>query len=143
MVGLGQNLHTSTLQIVTWGEFRHGTTTECDRGGSRRSRCLQRVQDEQLDPSRWSTWEVERELDLPAVIRRELGQDDETADLAILGGCVVVLSVCHILPRVHVCQMDLLALAVLEPILDSLVDLLLDVLGDGGADSRHMLVKWS
>lgn len=141
VVGLGQNLHAGALQIVAWSELRCGTTTECDRGRSCCRSSLQRVQDQQLNGTRGSTREIERELDLPPVIRRELGQDDKTRDLAILGGGVMVLSVFHILPGVHIREMDLLALAVLEPVLNPLIDLLLDVFGNRGSKPEALLAR--
>ncbi|KAI7724399.1 hypothetical protein KC322_g100 [Hortaea werneckii] len=89
----------------------------------------------QFDSARWGAGEVKGELDLPAVVGRNLRQDDKTADLAFLGGGVVVLPMRHVLPRMHVRKMDLLALSVVQPILHPLVNLFLDFL-------RHRLANW-
>ena len=49
VVGLAENLDTSTLQVVTGSQLGAGTTTECDRSGTTGRTLRERVHDEQLN----------------------------------------------------------------------------------------------
>ena len=125
VVGFAENLDTGTLEVVAWGEAARRTTAECDACGTNCRKCLEGVDDSGLNGTGWGAREVKGELDLPAVLRRELGEDDEAGNFTLLGEGVVVLPVGHILPRVHVCEVDLLALGLpaLQPVRNTLVDL--------------------
>lgn len=127
VVGLAEDLDTSTLQVVTGSQLGAGTTTERDRCGTTGRTLRKRVHDEHLNGTGGCSWEIKRELDLPAMVRRKLGHDDEASDLTVLVGGVVVLAMSLILPWVNICEMDLLALAVCQPVLDTAVNLLLDL----------------
>jgi hypothetical protein len=111
VVGLAEHLDAGTLEVVAWCEAARRTTAEGDACGTNCRKCLEGVDDGGLDGTGWGAGEVKGELDLPAVLGRELGEDDEASNLTLLGKSVVVLPVRHILLRVHVCEMDLLALS--------------------------------
>jgi hypothetical protein len=140
VVGLAEHLDTGTLKVVAWGEAARCTTAEGDACGTDCRKCLEGVDDSGLDGARWGAGEVKGELDLPAVLGRELSEDDEASNLTLLGKSVVVLPVRHILPRVHVCEMDLLALGLpaVQPVGDALVDLGFQLFRELGADRNVM-----
>ena len=85
------------------------------------------MHDQVLDRTVWGAGEVERKLDLPAVIGRQLRHDDKAGDGAVLRDAVVVLAMGYILPWVNVCQVDLFAFTAVQPVLDALVDFLPDL----------------
>jgi hypothetical protein len=130
VVGLAENLDASALEVVAGSEAARRTAAESDAGGADGCDSLQGMDDGGFDGTGGGAREVESELDLPAVFGCELCKDDETCDFTLLGRCVVVLPVRHVLPGVHVCQVNLLALGLpaVQPVGDTLVDLRLQVI---------------
>jgi hypothetical protein len=134
VVRAAEHLEPRALEVMPGGQLLRGAAAERGRGGAGVGAGLEGVEDELLDAARGRPGEVEGELDLPAVLGRELGEDDEAADGLVLGDGVVVLSVGFVLPGVDVGEVDLLALAVGEPVFDALIDLLADFIRGRGAD---------
>jgi len=136
VVGLGQHLDTSSLEVVARSEAARGTTAKSDAAGTDGCKRLECVDDGGLDGAGGSAREVERKLDLPAMLGSELGKNDEAGDLALLGLGVDILPVRHILPRVHICEVDLLALGLpaVQPVRNTFVDLLPELIGEVLAD---------
>lgn len=98
VVRAAEHLEPRALEVMPGGQLLRGAAAERGRGGAGVGAGLEGVEDELLDAARGRPGEVEGELDLPAVLGRELGEDDEAADGLVLGDGVVVLSVGFVLP---------------------------------------------
>src|SRR5271170_314221 len=86
---------------------------------------------DQLDGTGWCIREVEAVFRLPAMARGKLGKDGDTAEPAVFVFGDEIATVSFVAEEVDIGKMNLGALAVGEPVFNTLIGAFLDVFGDG------------
>jgi len=127
VIGFLESDDPESTNVIYTVEFGRGTSSESSTSDPNLAHFPDDMGEDVLDRSERGTREFQRPLNLESVRSRELSEDDHSADLARRVSSVEVFSMNFVIPWPDGGQMNLGTLPTTFPILNSLIDLLLDL----------------